>query len=65
MIVIIDYGMGNLGSVLNMLKKLGASSPCISSDPQIIAQASKIILPGVGAFGRAMEILRNSSFCLY
>jgi glutamine amidotransferase len=53
MIVIVDYKMGNIGSILNMLKKIGASSK-ISSDPQEIAQADKLILPGVGSFDHGM-----------
>ena len=56
MIVIIDYGMGNLGSIQNMLRKVGADS-VITVDPNIIAAADKLILPGVGAFDGAMENL--------
>lgn len=54
MIIIVDYKMGNLGSIKNMLKKIGVPS-LISADPKEIAKASKIILPGVGSFDRAME----------
>lgn len=59
MIAIIDYGAGNLRSVSNALEHIGA--PClISSDPAEIASAGGVILPGVGAFGHAMnEILRR------
>jgi imidazole glycerol-phosphate synthase subunit HisH len=56
MIVIIDYGMGNLGSILNMLKKIGALAK-VSSDAQEIDQADKLILPGVGAFDTGMHRL--------
>jgi imidazole glycerol-phosphate synthase subunit HisH len=56
MIVIIDYGMGNLGSVANMLKKIGAKA-VVSSDPKLIADADKLILPGVGAFDNGMRNL--------
>jgi imidazole glycerol-phosphate synthase subunit HisH len=56
MIAIVDYGMGNLGSILNMLKRIGAPAT-ITSDPDTIASAEKLILPGVGAFDRAMERL--------
>lgn len=52
-IVIIDYGMGNLGSIRNMIKKVGGQST-ISSDPAVIAGASKLVLPGVGHYDRAM-----------
>jgi glutamine amidotransferase len=56
MIAIIDYGMGNLGSIHNMLNRIGAPS-VITSDPRNIESADKLILPGVGAFYRAMESL--------
>ena len=58
MITLIDYGAGNLGSVQNMLKKVGADCR-ISSALEDIDKAQKIILPGVGAFGPAMEKLRK------
>lgn len=53
-IIIIDYGMGNLGSISNMLKFIGVDS-IITSDHEIINKANKIILPGVGHFDRAMD----------
>ena len=53
MIVIVDYGMGNLGSIGNMLKKIGAEA-CISADAHTISKADKLILPGVGAFDNGM-----------
>lgn len=56
MIIVIDYGMGNLGSVKNMLKAVGASA-IISSDKNEIKNATKILLPGVGAFDSAMKNL--------
>jgi len=58
MISIIDYGMGNVGSIKNMLKKIGYDS-IISSDKNVIADASKLILPGVGRFDTAMDNLNN------
>lgn len=54
MITIVDYGMGNLGSVANMLKKNGASH-IITSDMDTIRIAKKLILPGVGAFDTAIS----------
>jgi len=54
MIVIVDYGCGNLGSVKNMIKKIGFNS-YISSDIDIINKATKIILPGVGSFDTSMQ----------
>ena len=59
-IVIVDYGMGNLGSIENMLKFIGKES-IITSDKSIIKKSSKIILPGVGHFERAMNNLRDLS----
>lgn len=54
MITIIDYGMGNLGSIYNMFKRLGIKSQ-ITSDRKEIEAAEKLLLPGVGAFDKAME----------
>ncbi len=59
MITIVDYGLGNLGSVLNMMKKVGVAAQ-ISSDLDTISQAKKILLPGVGAFDSAMERLTGT-----
>ena len=59
MITIVDYNMGNLGSIKNMLKKIGFES-CISSDPAEIGAASKLILPGVGAFDSGMSNLERT-----
>ena len=59
MITIVDYGMGNLGSIRNMLKKIGVDSE-ISADAARIAAATKLILPGVGAFDAGMEKLEAS-----
>lgn len=58
MIAIIDYQMGNLRSVQKGFEKVGHEA-VITSDPRQIAQASKIVLPGVGAFGDAIAELRN------
>lgn len=59
MIVIVDYGMGNLGSVLNMFKKVGAEAK-ITSDLNEISKAPKILLPGVGAFDTAMQKIADA-----
>jgi len=58
MIGICDYRMGNLASVKNALALLG-ESVCVESDPDRIAEYDRLILPGVGAFGDAMEHLRE------
>lgn len=58
MIAVIDYGVGNLFSLTSSLKMIGAES-IVTSDPQEIKRADKIILPGVGAFGDAISKLRD------
>lgn len=59
MIAIIDYGIGNLGSIGNMLKKLGVPA-VVTADAAVIAGADKLILPGVGAFDYGMQKLQES-----
>lgn len=59
MIAIVDYGMGNVGSIKNMLKRVGATTT-VTSDPQTLAAATKVILPGVGAFDNAMSRINGS-----
>jgi glutamine amidotransferase len=54
MITIVDYGMGNIGSLLNMFRRLGADART-ESDPDVIIKSSKIVLPGVGSFDAAMQ----------
>jgi glutamine amidotransferase len=58
MIVIVDYGVGNLGSIVNMLKKVGTATQA-SSDPDVLCKAEKLILPGVGAFDPGMNKLNE------
>lgn len=58
MIVVVDYRLGNLGSLLNMLKKIGAEA-VVSSDPEAINSAKKLILPGVGSFDKGIENIEN------
>jgi glutamine amidotransferase len=59
MVVIINYGLGNLSSILNMHKRLGIEA-VISSDPAEIEKAERLILPGVGHFKKGMENLKLS-----
>jgi imidazole glycerol-phosphate synthase subunit HisH len=59
MIAIIDYGVGNLASIQNMLKKIG-SVGVITSDVSVISSAEKLILPGVGAFDTCAAKLKDS-----
>ncbi len=58
MTAIIDYGAGNLMSVKKALDYIGAQSE-ITSDPAVIKSADSVILPGVGAFGDAMDSMRG------
>ena len=57
-IVIVDYGVGNTGTILNMVRKIGFNC-LISNDITVLMSADKIILPGVGSFDRAMENLKD------
>jgi imidazole glycerol-phosphate synthase subunit HisH len=57
-ITIVDYGMGNTGSIKNMLKKIGFDSIISASESEIL-NASKLIIPGVGAFDAAMRELKS------
>ncbi len=59
MIAIIDYNMGNLRSVQNAFDKLGVKTSIVK-DPEKLSNFDKVILPGVGAFGDAMEHLKSS-----
>ncbi|MEO5328829.1 MAG: imidazole glycerol phosphate synthase subunit HisH [Magnetococcus sp. THC-1_WYH] len=58
MITIVNYGMGNLGSMLNMFKRIGVKA-AIESDPDLIRRAEKLVLPGVGAFDTAMTCING------
>lgn len=59
MVVIIDYGIGNTGSIIKMSERLGFEA-VLSKDPVLIADASHIILPGVGSFDNAILKLHNT-----
>lgn len=58
MIAIVDYGMGNLRSVVNAFNRLGAQV-VITQDRKIIEGAHAVVLPGVGAFGKCIENLKR------
>jgi glutamine amidotransferase len=58
MVVIVDYQAGNLTSVERALEALGAT-PRVTEDPDIVAHASRVVFPGVGAAGKAMHTLRE------
>jgi imidazole glycerol-phosphate synthase subunit HisH len=57
-VTIVDYGVGNLFSVRSALEHCGADAT-LSSDPETIASAERLLLPGVGAFGEAMDDMRS------
>jgi glutamine amidotransferase len=57
MAVIVDHGLSNLGSIVNMLRKLGHDA-VVSRDPHTVAAAERLILPGVGSFDAGMRALR-------
>ena len=59
MITIVNYGLGNLGSISNMLNRIGKTSELATSIEQIM-KAEKLILPGVGSFDLAMKNLNES-----
>lgn len=61
MIHVIDYGAGNVGSVLNMIGRIGAQATAVSERSKL-ATAEKILLPGVGSFDNAMLKLRALGF---
>ncbi len=55
---VIDYGIGNIGSILNMFRRVGVTA-IRSDDPETLRRADRLVLPGVGAFDRAMKRLRE------
>jgi len=59
LIVIVDYGTGNIHAVLNMLKRVGAVAE-VSGEKKMIERADKLILPGVGSFDYGMKNLQKS-----
>lgn len=59
MITIVDYGMGNLGSIQNMFKRIGVAAE-VTGQVGTLARAHKILLPGVGAFNSAMQCIDDS-----
>lgn len=60
-VVIVDYGMGNLLSVAGALRRAGGTV-VVSGDPEALADADRIVLPGVGAFGDGIRNLRARGF---
>ena len=59
MIGVLDYGIGNIGSILNMLKKVGAKAQPVTTG-EALSACDRLILPGVGAFDQGMALLNQS-----
>lgn len=57
-VALIDYGAGNLRSCANALRAAGASDVAVTADPDVVARAERIVLPGVGAFKHCIDALR-------
>lgn len=57
-VTVVDYGMGNLRSMVKALEYVGAERVRVSGDPEDLKDAERVVLPGVGAFGEAMSNLR-------
>jgi glutamine amidotransferase len=64
-IVIVDYGMGNIRSIVGALKYIGVEKILVSSDYDEIRNSDKLILPGVGSFGKAMHQIRAKNIDTY
>lgn len=58
-LALIDYGAGNLHSVENALRAVGCEDLAVTADPDVVARADRIVLPGVGAFGACAAALRG------
>ena len=58
MITVVDYGVGNIGALLNMFDHLGVEAEA-RADAAALANAERLVLPGIGAFDRAMRTLRE------
>jgi glutamine amidotransferase len=57
MIVVVDYDMGNVGSIVNMMKKIGHTAT-VSADVDVLRKAERLIIPGVGHFDAGMQNIR-------
>lgn len=58
-LVIVDYGMGNLKSVMSAIHYLGYDDVLLSNDPKVLASADRLILPGVGNYAMAMKRIND------
>ena len=60
-IVVVNYGMGNVGSIVNMIRKVGGEAE-VASDPKALDAAGKVLLPGVGSFDQGMQALAEGGW---
>ncbi|HEY7531701.1 MAG TPA: imidazole glycerol phosphate synthase subunit HisH, partial [Nitrospiraceae bacterium] len=60
-VLIVDYGLSNLGSIRRSLEECGAAVR-VSDDPKMLKTASRVVLPGVGSFADGMANLRNGGW---
>ena len=58
-VTVVDYGIGNLGAIPNMLRRVGVEA-VVSADPDVVARAERLIVPGVGAYDAGVRNLRAS-----
>lgn len=61
MIAIVDYGVGNTGSIFNMFKKIGCADVIVTNEKSMLLAADKYVLPGVGAFDHAVKMMNKYS----
>ncbi|NQX55248.1 imidazole glycerol phosphate synthase subunit HisH [Pedobacter panaciterrae] len=64
-LVIVDYGMGNIRSIISSLNYIGVSDVAVSSNYDILKASDKLILPGVGSFGKAMNRIKERNLDAY
>lgn len=60
-VAIVDYGMGNMRSIISALKYIGIQDIIVSASEQELKKSDKLILPGVGSFGKAMQLITSSN----
>ena len=64
-VVIIDYGMGNIKSLMSAFRYVGVDNIAISSDEETLKKADKLVLPGVGSFSKAMKTIKEKKLDSY
>ena len=64
-VAIIDYGMGNIKSLIGALNHVGVNDVIVTSDYVALKDADKFILPGVGSFAKAMKVIKEKNLDIY